>query len=614
MPTSPTDSLYTIVSSFLMYGSSRLGVVDAKQSGGDGNNHFSRKLRAKEYELTDHLGNVVATVSDKKIHPQELVVGGQHNVDTTLSFQADLTSRTDYYPFGMEIQSRSGNYTNIDYSADVNKLLYSGLLSKCNNYEAIIQNPQPGLNVLINCQTAQNVYGQDYVDALQIEDHTGGLNFDLNMNINLSEIIPSLESDGDYVIELSMLGTHEREVTAHIGGVLGVISSPSHPDGGNLIPADDKVVTFSLKGSDLQALATNNQILLNLTFIFHGGTNIIELQNLKVFQVFEGYSVPLAKRMEKGYGYGYQGSEKDSEVKGSGNHYTTYFRQLDVRLGKWWSVDPKSSVSPSVSPFAVNGNNPILMIDPLGDKEYESKKAYRKETGNKWKDRGQGDWLTSDRTDNTDAWKGANEFNLQQENGFNEYTSISQRADFYGWFQSHTDSKGFDTKWAGAASEVANGIDMLTWEVGGLTDFLGYSSEEARSFANTGNEMIFNDAFPKLRNLVAGEVKVGQAAFQWDALMLSQEQNLIQPLYENTSSFGLLSGAAKQRLAFSSWLAPVKPFPRNGNLMNVGQRWSYGMGNMGYGVKPANMPNPGAGYTNGTMYRKFRRTGAGGSW
>ena len=40
------------------------------------------------------------------------------------------------------------------------------------------------------------------------------------------------------------------------------------------------------------------------------------------------------------YRYGYQGSEKDNEVKGNGNHYTTEFRQLDPRLGRWFSVDP----------------------------------------------------------------------------------------------------------------------------------------------------------------------------------------------------------------------------------------------------------------------------------
>jgi hypothetical protein len=50
------------------------------------------------------------------------------------------------------------------------------------------------------------------------------------------------------------------------------------------------------------------------------------------------------------YRYGYQGSEKDDELKGGGNSYTTFFRQLDPRVGRWFSIDPKMSawVSPCV--------------------------------------------------------------------------------------------------------------------------------------------------------------------------------------------------------------------------------------------------------------------------
>lgn len=40
-----------------------------------------------------------------------------------------------------------------------------------------------------------------------------------------------------------------------------------------------------------------------------------------------------------GYRYGYQGSGKIDDIAGTGNHYTTYFRELDARLGKWWAVD-----------------------------------------------------------------------------------------------------------------------------------------------------------------------------------------------------------------------------------------------------------------------------------
>ena len=68
------------------------------------------------------------------------------------------------------------------------------------------------------------------------------------------------------------------------------------------------------------------------------------------------------------YRYGYQGSESDNEVKGQGNSYTTYFRSLDPRLGRWLSIDPKASSLPWQSPYCSMDNNPIWFNDPMGDK------------------------------------------------------------------------------------------------------------------------------------------------------------------------------------------------------------------------------------------------------
>ncbi|WP_457616598.1 hypothetical protein [Lutibacter sp.] len=63
---------------------------------------------------------------------------------------------------------------------------------------------------------------------------------------------------------------------------------------------------------------------------------------------------------------GYQGSESDSEVKGEGNSYTTQFRQLDPRLGRWLSLDPMMTVFPSITPYSLSGNCPIVFNDPYG--------------------------------------------------------------------------------------------------------------------------------------------------------------------------------------------------------------------------------------------------------
>jgi len=64
------------------------------------------------------------------------------------------------------------------------------------------------------------------------------------------------------------------------------------------------------------------------------------------------------------YRFGYQGSEKDNEVSGDGNSYTTEFRQLDPRLGRWFSVDPV--FQPWQSPYTSMDNDPIGLNDPLG--------------------------------------------------------------------------------------------------------------------------------------------------------------------------------------------------------------------------------------------------------
>ncbi len=66
------------------------------------------------------------------------------------------------------------------------------------------------------------------------------------------------------------------------------------------------------------------------------------------------------------YHFGFNGMEKDDEVKGSGNSYTTLFRQYDPRVGRWLSIDPKGSAFPAFSPYNGLGNNPVIAADPNG--------------------------------------------------------------------------------------------------------------------------------------------------------------------------------------------------------------------------------------------------------
>jgi photosystem II stability/assembly factor-like uncharacterized protein len=89
-----------------IYGSSRLGMLKTNQLLVEKSQpvevdlaYSSRVLGEKQYELTNHLGNVLAVVSDKKLADNE----------------PDVSSTTDYYPFGMAMPSRTWNRDSYRY-------------------------------------------------------------------------------------------------------------------------------------------------------------------------------------------------------------------------------------------------------------------------------------------------------------------------------------------------------------------------------------------------------------------------------------------------------------------------------------------------------------------
>ncbi len=78
------------------------------------------------------------------------------------------------------------------------------------------------------------------------------------------------------------------------------------------------------------------------------------------------------------YRFGYQGSMKDDEIYGTGNSYTTEFRELDVRLMRWWSNDPLTKKTPWESPYVSMGNNPIWFNDVKGDEIFAKAGLFKK--------------------------------------------------------------------------------------------------------------------------------------------------------------------------------------------------------------------------------------------
>jgi RHS repeat-associated protein len=66
------------------------------------------------------------------------------------------------------------------------------------------------------------------------------------------------------------------------------------------------------------------------------------------------------------YRYGFQGQERDDEIKGSGNSINFEFRMHDPRLGRFLSIDPLSAKYPYNSTYAFSENRVIDRIELEG--------------------------------------------------------------------------------------------------------------------------------------------------------------------------------------------------------------------------------------------------------
>lgn len=223
-----------------------------------------------------------------------------------------------------------------------------------------------------------------------------------------------------------------------------------------------------------------------------------------------------------------------------------------------------------------------------------------------------GTWTRRDRELNTHRWKEACRHNLLGLHSC-RYTRIIERRDFYRWFYNHTADLNYTTRWALAASIVATGAEAVAIMNPGLEDLgrlFQTVNDELQGMMREGNQVIFDNVFPKLRQLLLGGPLTGLAALQWDMRILSEEQTLIQPLYEGVSfnTRKKLDQIARQKglpgtIAYvmpNAYVDEELPYVQGGRipsfqgvaLTSVDERWLYGM-SLGKQFTPGGTPfNP----------------------
>lgn len=76
--------------------------------------------------------------------------------------------------------------------------------------------------------------------------------------------------------------------------------------------------------------------------------------------------VPTRHGSSDSYRYGFQGQEKDDEIKGEGNSLNYTYRMHDPRIGRFFAIDPLTKKYPWYTPYSFSGNKVIQFVELEG--------------------------------------------------------------------------------------------------------------------------------------------------------------------------------------------------------------------------------------------------------
>ncbi|MGV7108071.1 thrombospondin type 3 repeat-containing protein [Flavobacterium sp. U410] len=134
---------------------------------------------------------------------------------------------------------------------------------------------------------------------------------------------------------LRVVGDKNYELSNHLGNVLSIIS-------------DRKLIKVDGNGEPLSATLFPDVMGYNDYYPF-------------------GMTIPGRSYFSQIYRYGFNGMEKDDEIKGEGNSISYTERNYDPRIGRWTNPDRFAPIIASQSPYSYALNNPIYMVDQDGD-------------------------------------------------------------------------------------------------------------------------------------------------------------------------------------------------------------------------------------------------------
>tara|TARA_R110002096_G_scaffold186511_2_gene365570 strand:- start:2303 stop:3634 length:1332 start_codon:yes stop_codon:yes gene_type:complete len=289
-----------------IFGSSRAGLLNyyASRSSSTTGTKYSRKLSNKRYELSNHLGNVLAVISDAPLlESQDLMLhewdfsdgttSGWTNGGTTVisNFEEKLlVTTTTSHGNAYQVQNlTAGDYT---FQVELGDYTESGANPYPPEIRMTIQDITSGAVTLANAVTT----GQG-INSISFTVTGGGIR-----SIRMMVPVPAYQRTEPFQYTIDNVTVTEDDATVYTEA--DVLSYQDYYPGGMIMP------NRSFTGSEVHR-------------------------------------------------YGFQNQEIDNEIKGNGNSVNYKYRMHDPRIMRFFATDPLEKKYPYLTPYQFSSNQPI---------------------------------------------------------------------------------------------------------------------------------------------------------------------------------------------------------------------------------------------------------------
>ncbi|MFM7023429.1 MAG: RHS repeat-associated core domain-containing protein, partial [Flavobacteriales bacterium] len=340
----------------LIYADARLGVLHQNKTlsltspAATSTNYYSNTAGKRSYELTNWLGSVISVVSDMKYWSSEARPGTIYQTsfeggDEKMFIGSDgsYTSSADRASEGSKSLKLDATTANEDlYGPNVREFVKAGNVVEISAETYWLQN-------------TNNTYNRGGGIVYSLIDNDGNFLKDASGN----NIWHEITLNGAWGDDPNEWNHQEENWTIPSVYKNGVLYGTTNPD-----------ENITLHVYPYNALGISNTTFYDELKVSISRSNETEEFFAAVIEESADYHEFGMRQEGRGikgsnkYSYGYQGSREDNEISGDGNSYTTEFRQLDTRLGRWFSVDPV--FQPNQSPYTSMDNDPINLTDIRG--------------------------------------------------------------------------------------------------------------------------------------------------------------------------------------------------------------------------------------------------------